>query len=488
MPVIDCNKHKIETNSNIYDICIIGTGLANYPILVELLSLNINKKIALIEFGSLKSIKKYEYEYKSDFIRNDFNQLFTGFGGNSQKWANRLMIDQNGDNYFKELWRNKKNLSKVTNLFGLKSKDFSIKNISYNENFNLNKAIWPKKILRIQKNKNFINKIIKNVDLYLNFKAKYFSIIKNNFDEIFSTQNHKIKSKIFILGCGGLENSKILLRTKAYNISHLDKNNLIGKFLSDHPKRKLFSLKNFRENLNFFLPKYKFNYKYQYGLNLNNQILANEKISKLNFNINYKLETAYEKTFNKIKLDFKSKKNLLKFENYKFLFNNIYYHVPKENFIYYYYYLYFLFKKKNNNIKYFVDIFTEQPMLENNQIKLLSKNDDKFEVRNFLNNSLENSIDKSSFYFQKFLRANQIEYCETDNILEDASHILCTTRSSDKAEEGVVDANCKLYGFDNIFITGSSCFPKVSYFNPTLLIMLQSLKTLDYILSNENSI
>ena len=92
-------------------------------------------------------------------------------------------------------------------------------------------------------------------------------------------------------------------------------------------------------------------------------------------------------------------------------------------------------------------------------------------------------IETNNYKNPKYIKTKEIY---EDN-LQDASHIIGTTRFSIKPDDGVVDEYCKLHDFKNLFITGSSCFSSVDFTNPTLLIMVQSLKTLDYILKNENS-
>jgi len=36
---------------------------------------------------------------------------------------------------------------------------------------------------------------------------------------------------------------------------------------------------------------------------------------------------------------------------------------------------------------------------------------------------------------------------------------------------GVVDADCRVHGIDNLYVAGSSVFPTVGYANPTLTIV-----------------
>jgi choline dehydrogenase-like flavoprotein len=53
-------------------------------------------------------------------------------------------------------------------------------------------------------------------------------------------------------------------------------------------------------------------------------------------------------------------------------------------------------------------------------------------------------------------------------------HLMGTTRMSDKADEGVVDRDCKCHGMDNLYLAGSSVFATSGVSNPTLTIMALS--------------
>ena len=44
------------------------------------------------------------------------------------------------------------------------------------------------------------------------------------------------------------------------------------------------------------------------------------------------------------------------------------------------------------------------------------------------------------------------------------------------ARSGVVDANCKVHGVENLFIAGSSVFPTSGHANPTWTIIALTLR------------
>lgn len=61
------------------------------------------------------------------------------------------------------------------------------------------------------------------------------------------------------------------------------------------------------------------------------------------------------------------------------------------------------------------------------------------------------------------------------------SHHYGTTRMAGDPSRGVVDANCRVYGTDNLFIATSSTFPTSSFANPVLSIVALSLRLADHL-------
>ena len=61
------------------------------------------------------------------------------------------------------------------------------------------------------------------------------------------------------------------------------------------------------------------------------------------------------------------------------------------------------------------------------------------------------------------------------------SHHVGTTRMADDPSRGVVDANCRVHGLDNLFIASSSVFPTASFANPTLSIVAFAVRLADHL-------
>ncbi|MGQ3049613.1 MAG: FAD-dependent oxidoreductase [Niveispirillum sp.] len=62
------------------------------------------------------------------------------------------------------------------------------------------------------------------------------------------------------------------------------------------------------------------------------------------------------------------------------------------------------------------------------------------------------------------------------DVLQGGHHHIGTTRMSADPSTGVVDANAKVWGKENLFVAGSSIFPTSGWANPTLTIVALSLR------------
>lgn len=65
---------------------------------------------------------------------------------------------------------------------------------------------------------------------------------------------------------------------------------------------------------------------------------------------------------------------------------------------------------------------------------------------------------------------------ETTRNFGTGMHHMGTTRMSADPADGVVDANCRVHGTDNLFVASSSVFPTAGYANPTLTIVALALR------------
>jgi choline dehydrogenase-like flavoprotein len=65
---------------------------------------------------------------------------------------------------------------------------------------------------------------------------------------------------------------------------------------------------------------------------------------------------------------------------------------------------------------------------------------------------------------------------ETALKLGETYHQAGTTRMADDPRRGVVDANCRIHGMENLYVAGASVFPACGHANPTLTIVALALR------------
>ena len=135
---------------------------------------------------------------------------------------------------------------------------------------------------------------------------------------------------------------------------------------------------------------------------------------------------------------------------------------------------------------------TEQAPDPNNRIKL-SGDRDAFGLPKIVIQWRYNDIDKRSakratqIFADEFKAAGvgtmrfELDYGELCVRNPSIHHPMGTTRMHDSPSQGVVDADCKVHGIANLFIASSSVFPTGGYANPTLTILALALRVADHV-------
>ena len=62
-----------------------------------------------------------------------------------------------------------------------------------------------------------------------------------------------------------------------------------------------------------------------------------------------------------------------------------------------------------------------------------------------------------------------------------AGHQMGTTRMDDDPARGVTDGNAKVHHTSNLYVAGSSLFPRCGWSNPTLTIVATSIRLADHL-------
>lgn len=67
--------------------------------------------------------------------------------------------------------------------------------------------------------------------------------------------------------------------------------------------------------------------------------------------------------------------------------------------------------------------------------------------------------------------------------MTDAAHQMGTTRMASSPAQGVVDADCRVYGTDNLYVAGSAVFPTGPSYSPTFTILALARRLAEHLLS-----
>lgn len=70
--------------------------------------------------------------------------------------------------------------------------------------------------------------------------------------------------------------------------------------------------------------------------------------------------------------------------------------------------------------------------------------------------------------------------------VHDAIHQMGVARIGGSAADGVVDANLKVFGTDNLFIAGAAVFPSTGYANPTFTAMALAMRLADHLVETSS--
>jgi choline dehydrogenase-like flavoprotein len=88
----------------------------------------------------------------------------------------------------------------------------------------------------------------------------------------------------------------------------------------------------------------------------------------------------------------------------------------------------------------------------------------------------------NAFYAQMIEKTGIGKYCfdpEAPPTQPSAHHQMGTTRMHADPRHGVTDANCRVHGVSNLYVSGASLFPVGGYANPTLTIIAMALRLAD---------
>lgn len=468
---------------NEYEFIIAGSGPASLSFILGLKK-KTNKKILIIEAGSFEYDNFSQEQYEGTILNNCNlkeldNSRIRAFGGTTMVWGG--MCRPLDEHDFNEWPINKNDLDpyldqayRFLNIQNPIRKDLKI-----NDNINQIDFQWSEPTLRINEvYKEFIIKekqidiLIETAVIKLEGKNEIESVHLYNYK---TKTNLKIKPKIFILGCGAVENSRIMLLSQNFsNYKFLDKLD-IGKYYLIHPHfvvaksliymkdiKQIFNLEYLNKDMIFLSPSKKFINKTKIGniglrVQINNYSSETKEFIKdilcVAPNLADKLVSLLDKKIDCANLKFfssweakpnKENKITLDFEN--------------------------LDMNNNPRAKVYANLYD----VDKKSIRLFLENFGKYLIEENLGRLAINE-----FYFDNDFNWPKGGY--------GGSHEMGGTRMGSDQNNSVVDNNLKVHGVKNFYVLGSSIFPTSGHANPTLTICQLSYRLADY-LTKKNSV
>ena len=453
--------NKIDI-SNI-PVVIVGSGPAAITLALELEKNNIDSLI--IEAGeeeyNYDSQQNYNGEIIGDSISSLTHSRLRQFGGTSGHWGGwvRPLEEYNFEKWNIQINELDKYSDSACDILSIKKKFHTAKLNKYFDQieFQYSKVRFAKK---------YKNKILQSnkIKLVLKTQVTHFEGSNKNTKAAVcysDGKKYKIHSKYFILACGGIENSRILLWTKEKNTQFIDPRLPIGKYWMSHPwmlgGNGVLKKSKFKKIL-----KDKF-IKYEGPIHIatSKKIRIEKNILGGSLYMNAVEDTKIHKEIIKdllcIAPDF-GKKIAHK-----------------------------VFKKDLKCGNIFLQI-EEEPKI-NNQIRLHPKLKDSLNVpitKLFYKQS-KSTVENAKVILEEFANfcreTNSGRVAILDNIYQlkgydslGVNHHIGGTRMGENPETSVVDKNLKIHNNNNLYIAGSSNFISGGYANPTYTIAQMSLR------------
>ena len=324
----------------------------------------------------------------------------------------------------------------------------------------------------------------KNIKTYTNATVVDFECSDNDISsatvKTINGREYSVSSKNFILCTGALEAARLLMDSslsKMVNPEHLGKN-----FMS-HPSFTDLATITFEQKIKSWVSKPSLDTKVDFELSFEEQ--QSKKILRHNIHA----APSYEKSQSLVlsSSSISSEKTSNRKSHYNFLLTgwdlvcrifgkrawsytwNISVGIEQEP-----------MKDRNLSLSKDRNVLGQQNLIVNGgKISDLEKHTID-EALYGLKESLEANIDAKFKFSKKYLTGEYLE--DQDSI----NHHIGTLKMASSSNEGMVDKDLKLFGLNNLYVSGSAVFPTSSNVNPTLTIVALSLRLGDFLKNKSN--
>jgi hypothetical protein len=450
-----------------FPVVIFGSGPAGVSVSLQLEKYKI--RTLLIEAGGEQYTDLSQQFYEINNLGDKLEQLefsrLRQFGGTSGHWGGwskplesyhlKDWLVKHGD-----LSKYQEQTSKILEIKNDYKKTLIDKNF-YQVQFGYSKVRFYEKYYKHIKSSNYIF-------LALNTQLSHFNNKDNLITEAVCHQGNyqfKIKSNYFILCCGGIENSRIMLWSEEKN-KIFGKQMPLGKYWMTHPYvvggAGIIYMNNIKEKLgdNFINVEETIHFGVTEELVNKNKILSGQIYLIPSENTYAHKEIIKEILCLAPELGKKIAKNLIKKTLICGNINMILEDKPEEtNQI-----------RLNYNNKDLLNIPTSTLYYKKSNEVLLSS---KLIMEQFAEMCIKNDFGRVA------IKKDIYELKTYGNM--GSNHHIGGTRIGSNEKTSVVDSNLKVHNTKNLYISGSSVFPTAGYENPTFTIIQLSLRLADHI-------
>ena len=293
-----------------------------------------------------------------------------------------------------------------------------------------------------------------------------------------------VEAGMYILAAGALQTPRILLNSKSTNPNGLgNDNDLVGRYLLDHPMGNLLQLE-FKKKRNAHIysdMKYAPNNKIKTGLTFAEEVQKKYRLPNHNFYIRPSFVKGIDNKSEKIKLALLTFLDRDRGVTVKDAFQVItHLNVVRQILAY----------KFSLNVTYkYADLFfvTEQIPNPESRVSLSDKKDPfgypmaqvNWQIMQADMDSMTTSfrlLREHGFSENDFTFVHQESDLDWKNVFTSGAHHVGTTRMAATSREGVVDANLKVHGVNNLYVADGSVFPTSGHVNSGFTIAALALR------------
>lgn len=492
--LIDARKlaagHTVEA-----DLCIVGSGATGIAMALEFDGSN--KKVAVMESGGLQIDTRTQSLYQGYHVGRDTYPLERNrlryFGGTTGHWAGhcrpfdqfdfsvRDWIPHSGwPINFEDL---DPYLERTQPILGLGKYDYhSLDQYASQLGFKT-LPLDSNRLISVMKHQSPPTRMgtvyrdqldrSKNVSVYL-----YSNVLELNSNDSASHVTgvdvacidglrYKVKAKHFVLASGGLENPRIMLLSDKTAPNGLGNDRgMVGRFYTDHILiRPALDISLSRSDLNFRLYTniHKINSGWMFAImTAPEELTRREKMTRFRFHL-YNVRPAYGSPVGGVFSDLDGSPEPVPLNKDPGTYVQV--HMAME---------------PRPNPDMFVRLSDKRDLFNQRKLEV------NWQVTEAERANAHRAVELCALEFARmgYGRAYSPFLADPDNwpaAFTSGKHHCGTTRMADNPQKGVVDRNCKVFGIDNLYVTGSSVFPTIGHTNPTINLVALAVRLADHL-------